>query len=345
MCDKIRFGIIGAGMIGKKHAEAMSMVDNIRLAAVCDVHPQAVDELKKEYGCAGYTSLDELLRSPDVDAVSICTPSASHGDIALKAARAGKHVVIEKPIDVSVEKADQVLATCKENGVICSVISQHRFDAAVKALKQAVDENLLGRLLYGACHTKWYRDLNYYKGSNWRGLWAFDGGGALINQSIHYIDLLLYIMGDVREVYGNCATLRHPIEVEDTGVATLKFDNGGIGLIHGTTIAYPGIGAYLEIYGENGTVVIKDDEIELWHINGDGRSANSFPRVGHATGSGAAAAFAIGSHVEQFKDVADAIMNGREPLAAGKDGRRVLALIKAIYQSSAENKPILLCGE
>ncbi|NLY17945.1 MAG: Gfo/Idh/MocA family oxidoreductase [Clostridiaceae bacterium] len=338
---KYGFGIIGTGMIGKLHANAISRIENAKLVAVFSKNYDNACKMAEKYNCKAFSSMEEFLNQSDLDVVSICTPSGTHGEYAVEAANAGKHLLIEKPIEITVEKAEEIISACLRNNVKCSVISQHRFDDSVIQLKKAIEDGKLGRIYFGSCFTKWYRNDEYYKSSNWKGTWKYDGGGALMNQSIHYIDLLLYVMGDVAEVYGKCAALLHDIEVEDTGVAVLKFKSGALGMIEGTTAAYPGFYTKLEIHGENGTVIIENDLIKHWSIKGE-ENLHISEAVNAETGASAPDGISIVPHVRQFNNFIQALKNDTAPLITAEDGKRAVELILAIYESSKKGSPVLL---
>jgi predicted dehydrogenase len=336
---KYGFGIIGTGMIGKLHAQAISQIENAKLVAVYNRNYESACKLGESFNCEAFSDIGEFLNCNDMDVVTICTPSGTHGKIAVEAANAGKHLLVEKPIEVTLDKAEEIISACIKNNVMCSVISQHRFDDSIMLLKKAVDEGRLGRIYFGSCYTKWYRTEDYYKSSGWRGTWKYDGGGALMNQSIHYIDLLLYIMGDVKEVYGNCAALLHDIEVEDTGTAVVKFKNGALGMIEGTTAAYPGFYTKLEIHAENGSVIIENDRIKHWDIKGEEDISEA---ATNETGASAPDGISSRSHMKQFENFIEALGNDTKPLISGEDGRRTVELILAIYESSKKSVPVFL---
>ncbi len=334
---KIRIGLIGCGTIGRIHAGMIHELDNFELAAVADTNPALTEELVKKYGCSQFADYREMLKSDGIDMVSVCVPPAMHYQVVIDAAGAGKHVAVEKPMDVILEHADRMIEECSKYGVMLSVISQHRFDNIIVSLKKAVESGRLGRLLMGTARTIWYRDMDYYKGNSWRGTFA-NGGGALMNQSIHYIDLLQYLMGDVEAVSATCKTLLHKsIEVEDTGIAVLKFKNGAVGTIEGTTVAYPGLFSELNIYGENGTVSIKNDKLDFYKIK-DG-TIPEFDELAARQNTDAAAVskaedLDTSSHKKQYEDIARALNENRKPMINGEEGRKALAIVNAIYEAS-----------
>jgi predicted dehydrogenase len=343
--DKVRFGVIGCGVIGKMHAGVICSIPGAILAGAADVNPALSKALAEDYGCSSYESYTDILKRDDIDAVAVCLPSGMHCKAAADAAMAGKHVIVEKPIEIETDRAKVMIDICRRYGVKLSVIMQHRFDEAVQALKKCVDSGNMGGLYMGTSRTIWYREPQYYAGSSWRGTWKLDGGGALINQSIHYIDLLLYIMGPVESVSGKCRTLFHKnIEVEDTGIAVLQFKNGAVGTIEGTTVAYPGLFTELCVYGEKGSIIIRNDRLEHYGFK-DGEKPEFKELLNrkdeeNGTGSSRAEGLAASSHRKQYEDVIDSIKNDREPLVTGEEGIRALAVIKAIYESSKSHKEI-----
>ena len=258
----IRFALVGTGMISKIHSQELLNIQNAKITAVFSPVEKDAKSFAEKVGVAWYTDYNEMLKSQDIDIVSIITPSGTHADMAIEAARAGKHVIVEKPMDISLEKAQQMIDVCREHHVKLSVISQHRFDAPTVKIKGDIESGRFGKMVLGQAAVNWYRPQSYYDTSKWRGTLEMDGGGVLINQAIHTIDLFQYFMGEVESVYAHTAILAHErIEVEDVAVATVKFKNGALGTIVGTTAAYPGLSARLEIIGTTGTAVIENDQL------------------------------------------------------------------------------------
>lgn len=343
----IRFAIVGCGVISPAHARSILEIPGAELAAVCDIQEEKATALAAQY-CQDqarpdiYTDYHQMFERDDIDVVSVLTPSGLHASVGIDAARSGKHVLVEKPMDITLDQADLLIDACRAAGVKLGVISQHRFDPPVMTLKQAICENRLGQLNFGAAHTKWYRSQEYYDSGDWRGTWALDGGGALINQSIHYVDLLTYLMGPVEEVSAYCATRAHArIEVEDIAVAAVKFRSGALGLIEGNTAAYPGFCARLDVYGSDGSVVIENDRVKDWKF----RSGEEYvAEDGPISFIGGTSSHDIWhhSHRRQIQDMVDAIMSDREPLVNGHEGRRALQIVLAIYESSRTGLPVRL---
>jgi UDP-N-acetyl-2-amino-2-deoxyglucuronate dehydrogenase len=338
----IRFGIIGCGVIAPTHARCLDELADAELVAVCDVVPEKARVLAAQFPAQVYSSCAEMLAQAPIDAVCVLTPSGLHAEVGTAAAQAGKHVLVEKPMDVTLERADALILACRAAGVKLGVISQHRFDPAVMALKQAVAAERLGQLIFGGAHTKWYRSQEYYDSGDWRGTWALDGGGALINQSIHYVDLLQYIMGEVAEIHAYTATRAHQrIEVEDIAVAALKFRSGALGLLEGSTSAYPGFVARLDINGTQGSVIIENDQISAWRLRTDEASPVPNEDSGFIGGTSSKNIWHH-SHRRQLADFIAAIRENRPPLVSGEEGRKPLEIVLAVYASAKSGKTIRL---
>jgi UDP-N-acetyl-2-amino-2-deoxyglucuronate dehydrogenase len=338
----LNFAIVGCGVIGPTHARSISHIPGAKLVAVCDIVEEKARRLAENFGIAAYTDYNEMLEREDIDVVNVTTPSGLHAQVGMAAALAGKHVIVEKPIDVTLEKADALIRTCQSAGVKLSTISQHRFDQAIIDLKRAIAENKLGKLNFGGAHTKWYRGQEYYDGDAWRGTWALDGGGALMNQGIHYVDMLQYCMGPVAEVYAYAATRTHVrIEAEDIVVASVRFKSGALGFIEGNTAAFPGFCARLDIYGDDGGVVIEDDRVKDWKL----RSCETYQVTAEAGTpiSGTSSAYIWEeAHRRQIEDVANAIRTGQPVFIPGEEGRKPLEIILAIYESARTGKPVMI---
>ena len=342
MESTIRFGIIGCGVIGPTHARSISEIEGARLVAVADVVEEKAQALAEMYEVEAYTDYHQMLERKDIDVVSIATPSGMHADMGIAAARAGKHVIVEKPMDVRLDKADALIAACRDQGVKLCVISQHRFDRGIVDLRKAIQEGRLGTLAFGGGYTQWYRAQEYYDSGDWRGTWALDGGGALMNQSIHYVDLLQYIMGPVEEIHAFTARRAHVrIEVEDVSAASLKFKSGAIGVIEGMTAAFPGFDARLEIFGSDGGVIIENDAVKEWRLR-DGEDylppKEDIPLI---VGTSSADIWYLG-HRREIQDMVDAIREDRPPMVTGEEGRKPLEIILAIYESARTGQTIKL---
>lgn len=344
----IGFGIVGAGMISRFHAKALAEVRGAKLVACADTAPGRAEAFGKENGCRGYESVDAMLADPAVQAVTIATPSGAHMEPAVAAAKAGKHVVVEKPLEVTLKKCDRIIDACDKAGVKLATIFPSRFHDSSKLMKAAVEAGRFGRLTLGDAYVKWYRTQQYYDSGAWRGTWALDGGGALMNQAIHTVDLLAWLMGPVVEVQANTATLAHErIEVEDTAVATLKFANGALGIIEATTAAFPGYLKRIELHGSTGSAVLEEEDIKHWDFAQKARSDAAILRqmaVSKSTGGGAADPAAIGhhGHAMLLQDFVDAIRKDRTPAIDGREGRKSVEIILAIYKAAQTGKKVSL---
>ena len=342
-----KFGIIGCGMIAKFHARAIKDAGG-ELVACYDQVPQAAENIAKEFGGKAYASLDAMLADPNVEIVTIGTPSGAHCEPAVAAAKAGKHVIVEKPLEITLERCDAIIAACEKSGVTLSTIFPSRFhDSSIK-IKKAIEANRFGRLTMGDAIVKWYRTQGYYDSGAWRGTWELDGGGALMNQAIHSVDLLTWLMGPVVEIRSQIALLAHErIAVEDTAVATVQFANGALGIIEATTAAFPGYLKRVEIHGATGSAVLEEEDIVKWDFaestpnDAEIREAMANQLSG---GGGAADPAAIGhhGHARQFADVLDAINNNRKPAIDGPEGRRSVEIILAIYKAAETGQAVKL---
>lgn len=337
---KFGFAIIGCGMIGRFHAQAIQSLDDAELVGCFDSWPESAERLAAEFDCRHYDSLEDLLADDAVTIVTICTPSGSHEQPTIAAAAAGKHVVVEKPLEVTVEKCDRMIAACEQAGVVLSTVFQSRFHEAPRLVKQAIDEGRFGKLVLANAYVKWFRTQEYYDSGDWRGTWEFDGGGALMNQAIHSVDLLCWFMGEVQSVAAISDTLAHQrIEVEDAIVANLRFANGALGSIEATTAAFPGALKRIEIYGTQGSAVIEEEDITTWEFSQPTEADKQIlERLNNKTSSGGGAAdpsaISFAGHAHQFEDVMDAIRDGRQPQVDGHEARKSVELINRIYDAA-----------
>jgi len=347
------FAIVGAGEIGGLHADAIAgLAGRARLTVVADRCADRAAALAARHGAEPVASVAAALARGDVDAVAICTPSGGHAALAVAALDAGRHVVVEKPLDVTVEAARTVAEAAARSGATATVISQHRFDAASLLVREHVGAGRLGRLTSGVATIAWWRTQEYYDSGDWRGSWVLDGGGALMNQGVHTLDLLIWLLGEPVEVFGWTARLAHErIEVEDTAVATIRFASGALGVVLATTAAYPGVATRLAIHGDRGSAVIEDDRLTYLHVARDGAavpvygadaSANQARPAGLPSPSPSAdpTALAARAHADQYRDFLDAIEHGRAPLVTVADAIRNVAVIRAIYESAASGRPV-----
>jgi predicted dehydrogenase len=337
MTTEIGFGIVGCGMIGKVQAEAIGAIPGARLVAACARNEKHVAEFAATFGATGYTDYDEFLDHPGMRIVNICTPSGLHAEQGIAASRAGKHVLVEKPIETTLENADALIEACDHNGVKLGVIFQSRFLPAAQKIKRAIDEGRLGQLMIGDAYVKWYRAPEYYADS-WHGTMALDGGGALINQAIHTVDLLQWMMGPLDTAFAMKSALRYPrIEGEDTLVASLRFRSGALGVIEAATSAKPGFKRRLEITGERGTVILDGDAIGCWEVDGETEAIGGEQIT---DGSSNAASISTEGHRRQIEDMMQAVIENRTPMIDGREGRKSLEVVVALYQSAVSGQPV-----
>jgi predicted dehydrogenase len=335
-------------MISRFHAKAIGDVRGAKLVACADSSEERAAALAKEFGCTPYSSVQAMLADKAVDAVTVATPSGAHMEPAVAAANAGKHVIVEKPLEITLKKCDKIIAACESAGVKLSAIFPSRFHDSSKLMKQAVDQQRFGRITLGDAYVKWFRTQQYYDSGAWRGTWALDGGGSLMNQAVHTVDLLAWLMGPVAEVQAYSATLAHErIEVEDVCTATLRFESGALGVIEATTAAYPGYLKRIELHGSEGSAVLEEEDIKAWDFMKKARGDDAVLRqmsTSKSTGGGAADPSAIGhhGHTLQFQDFVDAIRKDRAPAIDGHEGRRSIEIILAIYQSAKTGKKVTL---
>lgn len=335
------FGISGWGNIASHHARSISELKDCKLLAGVSRDEKKLLTMEQEFGMKGYQSFEEMLKHPEINVICICTPSGYHLDHALLAAEAGKHLIIEKPLEITVSRAQQIIKTCKENSVKLSCVFQNRFSDDYQKTVKAVREGLLGKLVLGNAYIKWFRDQAYYDGSDWRGTLRGDGGAALINQGIHTIDLLQHVMGPVRSVFGTTRTVSHNIEGEDLGVAILEFENGSLGTIEGSTSIYQGFPEKLEIHGTEGSIVLEGGKIVTWRTSkGLTKTTDQTENPGDGSSDPMGIGYAL--HKKQIRYIADAILQDRRPLIDGEEGLKSLKVVEGIYRSALTGEKIML---
>ncbi len=341
----MKIGIIGGGMIAQFHAMAIQAMANGTLHSAYIRNEEKAAEFKANYPCTVYHDLDEFLADSELEVVTIATPSGAHLQPALAAAKADKHIIVEKPLEVTTEKIDQLIDACDQAGVTLAGIFNRRFHPAMDVAKLAIEQGRLGQLTLAEASIRWFRDQAYYDSGAWRGTWKLDGGGALMNQSIHAIDQLLYLAGPVKRLSASMACLTHDnIEVEDTAVAILEFTNGGRGIIQGSTSCYSSDGNPAEIHlsGSTGHIVLSDESFSHWDFKEEAPEDAEIREkymVGAAAGMGANDPTAINftGHQKNFEAVIEAIQAGKNPPIDGHEARKAVELIRAIYQSAQNN--------
>jgi predicted dehydrogenase len=339
----IHVGILGGGNISKTHARAASEVQGVTIAAVCGQNAEKVRHLAESYGASTYADLDSFLTHKPMDMVLIGSPSGLHAEQGIAAAHHGLHILVEKPVAITTEQAENLIAACEQAGVKLGVFFQDRTAPDILKLKDIIDSGKLGKLILVSARVKWYRSLEYYSNSRWRGTWALDGGGALMNQGIHTVDLLLWLMGNVRSVWAKAITALHDIEVEDILVAGIEFSNGAIGTLEVATSVYPGFSRRLELTGSQGTIILENDRLlsadllEPWPELSDAPTMLSdvrsvSPVISNTSG-----------HRRIIEDFLQAIASNRQPLCDGHQGRLSVELVQAMYESSQTGQVIGLC--
>ncbi len=354
----LRFAIVGCGSIAPTHADALASLPEAALVACCDSLPERAIAFAQKYGLRP-VSLDEMLADPAIDAVTVCTPSGLHAEIGVRALRAGKHVLVEKPMDVSLPACDALAHAARESGRTLSVVSQHRFDPASVRVKQSIAQGELGPLIYADARVPWFRTQEYYDSGDWRGTWAMDGGGALMNQGVHTVDLLRWICGPVQSVYAQTRTLAHArMEVEDIACATLTFASGALGTLTASTALYPGFAARLGVHGTLGSAVIEGDTLALLAVQGRdliaGQDANSHALQVAQGGTKAAtegkgqsasshpAAVWGDAHRAQLADFIHCCRTGDTPIVDAQGAREAVELVLAVYQSARTGQVVFL---
>jgi UDP-N-acetyl-2-amino-2-deoxyglucuronate dehydrogenase len=341
----IGFAIVGAGMIAQYHANAIAETPGARLVAICRADAVRAAETETLFGVPCEPTYAALLARHDVEAVCICTPSGLHAEHTVAAALAGKHVLVEKPMALTLTEADSMIEVCREEHVLLGVALQRRTNPSFAAAQAAVAGGALGQLVLGCVAVPYLRTQDYYRSAAWRGTWRLDGGGALMNQGIHLLDLLLWYMGDVTEVEAQMTTLVHAIEVEDCVTATVRFTNGALGSVAATTAAAPGYPHRVEVYGEQGGLLIAGEEIVRWESTSMPHilMVTATPASMVASGAGSSSRGIRGDgHQRLIADFVDALRKKQQPIVPGTEGRRSLALALAMYKAARTGRSVML---
>jgi UDP-N-acetyl-2-amino-2-deoxyglucuronate dehydrogenase len=334
-------GIVGCGAISPVHAQAIGEARNARLTSVYSRNFNSARKLGEQFKIPFYSDWDAFIGRTDLESVSICTPSGTHLDYTKLAAEAGKQIIVEKPLEVNIKRGKSLIEVCEKNGVNVAVIFQNRFIPKVQEMKNRMTAGELGKIFLGDAYIKWYRDQNYYDSGDWRGTLALDGGGALINQSIHTIDLLQWLMGEVDTVFGQTAIYTHErIEGEDTGVAVLRFKSGAMGMIEGSTSIYPARARKIEIHGEKGSAILDGDDLEIQILDSKIEKKESKQKKPAMGAASPFADFDIQPHKRQFEAIFDAFSQGKEPIVSGLEALKSLSIVQAIYESSRTGKVV-----
>jgi len=338
------FGIVGAGNIADFHAKAVQSLENANLTGICGTNPDKVKILAAKYSCKVFSETKEMLQSPDVDIIIIATPSGAHIEPAIEAAKYGKHVLCEKPLEISLERIDAMIKAHESHGTRLGGIFNYRFNDAVRVLKNTVESGRFGTITNASVFVPWWRSDEYYK-SSWRGTWALDGGGALMNQSIHMIDMLQYMIGPVDSLQAYTATLGHPqIEVEDTSVAILRFKNKALGMIYGSTASFPGQFRRLEITGTKGTVIMEEDSFKIWQfahpLKEDVKIINKYSTIGGGGGVSDPMAIPFEPHARNIKAFISSIEQNKPFEIDGREARKSVEIILGIYESAKKHREV-----
>lgn len=341
--DILNFAVIGCGRIAPRHGQALQALEqshHLRLVAGCDVIENRVSHYTQTYGGTPYTDYHALLADPNIQVVNICVPSGLHAQIGIDAARAGKHVLVEKPIALTLTDADALIDACEQADVTLGVVLQNRFNPPMRDLRALVDSGALGRLMLGNATVRWFRPQEYYE-DGWHGTLAMDGG-ALMNQSIHHIDALQWLMGDVESVFAYAGTLAHTMEAEDIGVAVLRFKNGAMGSIEGSTVTWPeNLEGSVALFGERGSVKVGGTALNrkiFWKVEGQQEHEREL-LMRESVDPPSVYGY---SHREQIIEMANAIREKRQPSTNGREARRSLAVVSAIYESVRTRREVFL---
>ncbi len=344
MADRV-YGVAlaGAGMVSAAHADSILELEFTDLKIAYSRTEKRAKAFAKKYSIPWTCDYDEILRRGDVDIVDITTAPWNHADMGMKAANAGKHVIVEKPMDVNLEKCDALIGSCRKNNVKLSVIFQNRFKKSTRRVKEYIDSGGLGELLYASGHVKWFRPQEYYDADDWRGQKATEGGGVIFGQAGHSLDLLLWFFGPVREVYASAVTapVHKNIDVENLGVVNLKFRNGALGMLEAATSLYPGMPERIELHGTRGAIAIEQGGIKMWDIK-DAEPEDNPGNLEEETGTGARdpMAFPITWHKLQIEDMCRAIGEDRGTEINGEEGKKLNEICRYIYESAEKNIPV-----
>lgn len=343
MPDKTRFAIVGAGVIARHHAESIRQHPDAELVAVTDNSIDKAGRLTEGFTDPRlFMNYQEMLKMKEIDVVCVCTPSGSHSDDTIAAAKAGKHVLCEKPLDINSDRMTAMIDACRKQGVKLGCVFQRRLMPAMLYARKAIQDGKIGKPVLGNAYLKYYRSPEYYKSGGWRGTWKLDGGGALMNQGVHGIDLIQYLMGDVESVFAYTAALARDIEVEDTAIVALKYKSGAFGIIQGTTSVYPGQETRFELHGDKGTIEFGDEGIKQWTFLGHDEPAPVFEDTLGLASSSNPQHISIAGHYYYVDDMIQAIRGNREPHVNGEEARKSVDLILAIYESARSGKEVML---
>ncbi|MYL56022.1 gfo/Idh/MocA family oxidoreductase [Virgibacillus halodenitrificans] len=334
----MNFAIVGCGFIAKKHAAAIDKIDAAKLVAVCDKVPSTMEFYKEEYDAQPYTDLEQMLEKENIDIVCICTPSGFHASIAIQIAEAKKHIIVEKPIAMTMKDTDKIINACNVNNVKLAVVHPNRFRPVVQELRQIMNRGLLGEISHASCIVNWNRNQEYYDQAPWRGTKQYDGG-VLMNQAIHNLDLLLWFMGTPEQVFSMEATRFRKIEAEDVSIGTIKFDSGALGTVEASTTVYPkNYEESITIFGDKGTVKIGGtNALYFEHLNIMDMTDTEIEDLKESI---KADPWGTPGHQWIIEDMVNAIHENRDPAVTGEDGKNALKLVLSFYESARLNQPV-----
>ena len=330
----IKFGILGCGLVSETHAECMMELEDAVLLGVCDRAEENAKKFAEIYDASVFSTYEEMLANPEIDAVCICVPSGLHAEMADKALDAGKHIVLEKPMALNVEDCDRLIKKCGEKKLCLTVISQLRFSPSIQRVKGLIDSGELGRILSADLYMKYWRKAEYYSTSTWRGTFKMDGGGALMNQGIHGIDIMQYLLGDIKVLGSKVKTAYHNIEVEDLAAAVVEYPCGALGVIQGSTCLNPGFSRQIEIVGTDGYVVIVEDALKELVINGEHIELPEEDKVLSNPGGANNPAVPTTLHKKQIQNFINAIKEKERLLVDAHEGKRAVRAVCEIYKES-----------
>jgi len=344
----VGYAVVGLG-VGKAHVKGAIAAQGCKLVALCDIRPEQLDNARENIPgaeeAALYTDFAEMLKNPDIDVVSVATPSGLHADMAVQALRAGKHVLVEKPMDITVDKILMIEKARQETGLKVGGIFQNRRNAIMEPFKAAVEAGRLGEIYAAFFRVNWYRNDGYFlQNGGWRGTWAMDGGGSLMNQGVHTVDLMQWLLGDVESIKSNMRVVNHEIETEDFTQSTIKFKSGTVATFISTTCAYPGMGTELQVTGTEGSIHIDGDRVVAWRIKGDDMEAEEAEMKEKFGGKGSgnvADPTIVRGHPYQVQDMVDAVRFDRDPMVGPMEATKAVRIINAVYESARTGKEII----
>lgn len=334
---EVKLGLVGCGGIGNYHLDAWKQTPGVRIVAVCDIELDRAQKASEKYGGESYTDMAEMLKKADIDAVDICTFSGIHAEQGLMAIEAGKHVLVEKPIDIDIKKVDKLLDAADKSGLVLACIFQNRISPEIQRAKQLIDEGKLGKLISGSTYIKWWRGQDYYDADAWRGTWALDGG-CFSNQGVHAIDQLCWLCGPVKEVNAcHIETAMHKMEAEDFGVAAVTFENGAHGVIEATTCCFGGLGMRTEVFGDKGSAAFDGNRVVSFKVQGE--EIELATQTDESTdGRSDPMAIGLAGHEAQFADFIKCINEGGEPLVSGRSARLAVDTLTKLYNKAGITK-------